>query len=149
MDVTVNRPRLGDRIEESPVDGLLQALDHQCLRHDQPLRVELAEITAADVYDAKTSIDELTFHELTIWVPHPIDDLIEAMPHSVFAQMPHHYDSYEAVNDEATLRFRFDAEYPTTQVIPTEYEYLQLELPTFEAYMRRSAEHFEKADATP
>jgi hypothetical protein len=147
MDPTVNRPRLGDRIEDSPVDGLLSQLNLHCTVYNRPLRIELSETTAADIYDPDTELDELAFHELTIWIPYRLDDLIENMPTSMFAQMPHRYDRYEAVNDECTLTFRFDQSHEKTRVVPTDYDYLQVEIPTYPSFLEKSRECFD--DATP
>lgn len=142
MDPTVNRPLLGDRIEESPVDNLLSELDLHCQLHAQPLQMELGELTVSDIYDPDIDIEDLTFHELTLWMPYKLDTLMEHLPHSLFTEIPHCYDRYEIVDEHSTVHFRFNVEHSKTRIVPTSYNYLQIELPTFEAYIHRSHDHF-------
>jgi hypothetical protein len=142
MDPTVNRPVLGDRIEASPVDNVLSDLDLDCQLHAQPLRLELGETTVGDIYDPDTDLEDMTFDELTLWSPYKLDDLMENLPQSLFTELPHRYDRYEVVDEKSTVHFRFDVEHPETRIVPTSYNALQLEIPTFTAYVTTSLEHF-------
>jgi len=148
MDTTVNRPRLGDRIEDSPVDTKLSRINQDCQRHAQPLRLELAETTVDTAYSTSTDLSDVEFDELVLWSPYKLDELIENMPLSLFTEMPHRYEEYETIDDNCRLRFRFDIQHDETRVVPTSYSHLQLEIPTFDCFIEAAARWFAEQEQT-
>lgn len=132
MDLEGPEPEsVRDVVTSSPIHDPLEELDSICTRYDEPVTLEIAEETYADL---ARGVD--TLHTMTCYVDHPLEYFKRTLPGTVFSGLPDGYEAYELTTGDGTIRIKFERSHSNRTVVSTPYDAVQITIPTPEVYFQ-------------
>lgn len=130
---TGERREYGGLEQDPTAVASLYSLDRELAHFEESLDLEVAEETFVDLYEG--DVDE--FYRMTFYVEDSLEEVQEAMPGSVFTELPDGYDRYELQDGDFTLALRFDSTHDETYEIDSDFQTLNIRAPTISSYYRK------------
>jgi len=140
-DSSVNLGQVRTLVERDDISSILQRIDYELWKAQEPVAIELAEETfgyLAAVHDMDVDRD-LT--GITLYVDKELEYLADAVPDSYFAKLydGKDHDGYRIRGDDCYVELYFDQQHGgERREVPTKYDNLQVYVPTVETYIEYS-----------
>jgi len=133
-------------IDRDQLLEVLEQIDEQLADHEESLVVEVAEETYADAYwDTDVDRDRDRRHDFfVVYVERDVEALQAAMPGSVFDRFEPGDETHDLYVGGVVVRFVTGRSHAVVRLFETEFEYLDIGVPTEESVYQAWADAVDK-----
>lgn len=131
-------------VERDDIASILQRIDYRLWEEQEPVDAELAEETFGYLAAPMRVDFTLDFSGITLYVEQELSYLAEKVPNSYFDRLydgePH--QGYRITGDDCYVELYFDRTHGGDRIaVSTIYDYLEVYVPTVDAYIEYSREN--------